>query len=52
MASPNSVRTTKQMPWTVPIPLIAPFLAICEKKIMKPSRDSAQLIREWVEKNS
>ena len=52
MASPNSVRTTKQMPWTIPIALIAPFLAICEKKMMKPSHVITQLIREWVEKNS
>lgn len=47
----TGVRTTMQPGWTFPIPLVAQFLAVCKRRMVKPSQLATQIIREWLEKN-
>lgn len=51
MASPNSVRTTGVPGWTVPLVLIPRFVAIAQRKMMKPSQLLTQILLKFIEEN-
>ena len=52
MAAPKTgIRSTMQPGWTFPIPLVAQFLAVCKRRMVKPSQLISQILREWLEKN-
>lgn len=52
MANPKTgIRKTMQPGWTFPIPLVARFLVICERKMIKPSTLISQILLQWVEEN-
>ena len=52
MADPKTgIRSTMQPGWTFPIPLVDQFLAVCKRRMVKPSQLATQILREWLEKN-
>ena len=51
MASPNSVRTTAKPNWTVPLDFIPRFIAIADRKRMKPSQLLTQVLIKFFEEN-